>query len=155
MKKQTDNTQQKFEELQKFRQEVQDANDYRAFVKQVEEDKEKQMNKDHLLYLKRQKEKGDKEQDRYYKYYQNFDKKMNQTLDDHDKYMKPIIQQQQTQEEIEAQNLQQREKEIDAKLAAEEQKKIQDWRNTKYDNQKLIEEQRKRVYMDEIETKHD
>ena len=74
LKKQTDNTQQKFDELQKFRQEVQDAEDYRAFVKQVEEDKEKQMNKDHLLYLKRQKEKGDQEQDRYYKYYSNFDK---------------------------------------------------------------------------------
>lgn len=51
MQKQQDNTQQKREELEKFRNEIQEAEDYRAFLKQVEEDKEKQMNKDHLLYL--------------------------------------------------------------------------------------------------------
>ena len=41
MQKQQDNTQQKREELEKFRNEIQEAEDYRAFLKQVEEDKEK------------------------------------------------------------------------------------------------------------------
>ena len=66
--------------------------DYAQFVKQVEKDKNAGMEKAHLKYIDDQKAHQDREQDKYYKFYKDFNDRMENTLDKHQRYIAPIKQ---------------------------------------------------------------
>jgi hypothetical protein len=137
---------QRTDALTKYRHDLQDAMDYSEYLKQQERDKEAEMNKAHLRYIASEKAKQDQDNDKYYKFFKDFDARMNDRLDDYNKYKVPELQRQADRQRQLEMDLERRQQAEDARRASEEQEKARQQMRANQENAQI-----KRAHMTEAQ----
>ncbi len=123
--------------MKKYRNDLQDAVEYHEYVKQVEKDKNRAMDSAHRRYIAGEKAKQDQEQDKYYKFYKDFDARMNDRLKDYDRYKVPEMQKAAEAQRKLEEDYQRKLADEDAKRAEEERAKIHQQIGANHENDLL------------------
>lgn len=79
----------KMDELQKYRKDLADAVQHHEFKTLADKERDAQLEQAHLRYIAQSKSRQDYEQDKYYKFYQDFNQKMEDRVKEYDEFNRP------------------------------------------------------------------
>ena len=145
-----DDTDKKAQQVDDFRKGLADTLEYQDYLKSVAKDQEDREKQAHQKYIANEKNKQDKDRDKYYQFYRDFDKRMNDNLKSYEHFQKPQLEKMAREEQKIDQDREKYEAEQQRDLANREQKRQRDQFGAEKVNQglrKTLEDKNKQAIL--------